>query len=189
MSLGWPGSSLYSGSSKYFDLCCADLVQDYICTYAQTPKATPENDTHIPLSSTSENKYFKKSFSHYWITSYRKCRMCVPIGCDGVLIFQLGGESCRQLNHKQSTAATNQLWRKGTFFLFYLKHNRTYDVGNSSTAQIERKNFSWNAVERSTKEVNRLQRLVLSFSSTSKNLSVAQELLTWEPSRTLKTEM
>lgn len=120
--LGWPGSSFYTSSSKYSDLWCVDLLHDYIYTHSsalETDIVTPiYTDTELVFPSLPHlcRNIFKKPLSHYWITSNRKRQIWVPVDVC-VLLFHLGTVNCRQLNQKQSTAATNQVWRKRYFFL------------------------------------------------------------------------
>lgn len=167
VGLEWPGSFLCTCRGKYFDLFYADLVQYYISTYTWTPIRT-ENDAHIPPFPTSEQKHFKQSSSHYWITSHRKCRMCVSMWCEYTLIFQLAGENCCQRNHKASTAATNQPWRNRLFFFL---PKVWWSLWCGTEFNRSRKKCSWERwrnKERSTNEVNNLQWLVFCFSPQAK---------------------
>lgn len=97
--------------------CWADLVCDYththqwaLTTHILTPVHT-NLEAQIAQSPTSVQKYFKKTFSHYWVTFYRKRLICAPVVYVCVLLFHLGRENCRQPNRKQSTASTNQVQR------------------------------------------------------------------------------
>lgn len=117
LCLWWPGCSLYTSRaclSKLLDLVC-DYTYAHewaLTTHIRTPVHT-NFEAEITQSPTSVQKYFKKPFSHYWVTFYRKRQICAPVVC--VLLFHLGRENCRQLNHKQTTASTNQVRRKRYF--------------------------------------------------------------------------
>lgn len=41
----------------------------------------------IAQSPTSVQKYFKKPFSHYWVTFYRKRQICVCVRLQYVCVF------------------------------------------------------------------------------------------------------
>lgn len=79
MSSGWLGSSLYTGSCKYFDLCFADLEQDYICTFAWTP------ETHSTTPKHAENIF--KSLSHIIELHLIGNAGCVCPQCVSVLLY------------------------------------------------------------------------------------------------------
>lgn len=121
--LRWPGRSPLYEQRPVCPGCWADvvLVDDYahtheisLTTHMLTPVHT-DYKAEIAHSLTSVQKYFKKPFSHYWVTFYRKGQICVCVRlqyvcvCVRILLFHLGRENCRQLNHKRTAASTNQV--------------------------------------------------------------------------------